>query len=43
MYIFLDYDGTLIKNEENEFQKIYFKSFLKYTGFKEKKNNGYNL
>ncbi|KLO23439.1 hydrolase [Marinitoga sp. 1197] len=37
MYIFLDYDGTLIKNEENEFQKIYFKSFLKYTGFKEKK------
>jgi FMN phosphatase YigB (HAD superfamily) len=32
IYIFFDYDGTLIKNEEKEFQKYYFSSFLNYTG-----------
>ncbi|GAB6189335.1 HAD family hydrolase [Marinitoga arctica] len=31
MYIFLDYDGTLIKTSEEIFQKYYFKSFLDYT------------
>ncbi|SHF07563.1 Phosphoglycolate phosphatase, HAD superfamily [Marinitoga hydrogenitolerans DSM 16785] len=37
MYIFLDYDGTLIKNKEEDFQKYYFYSFLNYTNIKDKK------
>lgn len=35
MYIFLDYDGTLLKTPEEEFQKIYFKTFLDYIDIKD--------
>nr|WP_277601265.1 HAD hydrolase-like protein [Marinitoga sp. 38H-ov] len=34
--MFLDYDGTLIKNDEDEFQKYYFSSFLKYSKLEKK-------
>lgn len=35
MFVFLDYDGTLIKTKEEIFQENYFKKFLKHTGIKD--------
>ncbi|MBO8160066.1 MAG: HAD family hydrolase [Thermosipho sp. (in: Bacteria)] len=32
MYIFLDYDGTIIKNSEDEFMKFYFSELSKKSG-----------
>lgn len=32
MYIFIDYDGTIVKSSEEEFMKAYFKNLSNYFG-----------
>ena len=32
MYVFVDYDGTIVKSSEEEFMKAYFKNLSNYFG-----------